>query len=288
VGTPFRPSAVRRPALPQRIWAGLRTRGGRLGPPKPNTDGRMSLTDHIRELRYRVIISVLAVVVGTAVSAVFYRRIVAVVMWPWTVATRAWIQSTPDAVALVVNQSVTSPFLLAMKASLVAGVILACPVWLYQAWAFVSPGLVVKEKRYVRAFLGAAIPCFLLGCALGYMVLPKGIQVMLTFTVSGVTNLQDLNAFLSLELRMVLVFGLAFLVPVFLVMANRAGIVSGAALGKARSAAIFGCYFFAAAATPSSDPFSMLALGTPMAAMYLIAEIVARRHDRHRLSTEEE
>jgi sec-independent protein translocase protein TatC len=159
---------------------------------------------------------------------------------------------------------------------------LACPVWLYQLWKFVVPALLDKEKRYARSFLVSAIPLFLLGCVVGYFVLPKGISVMLQFTPDGmgIVNQLDLNTFLQLELLLILLFGVSFLLPVILVMLNLAGVVTGAQLAKARTFAIFGCFVFGAIATPSTDPFSMTALALPMAIMYVAAEWICRRNDR--------
>ena len=163
-----------------------------------------------------------------------------------------------------------------------AAVIAACPVWLYQLWAFVVPGLLKKEKKIAGFFLLSAIPLFLTGVVVGYLILPKAFEFMLGFTVAeaGVANLQDLNDFLALEMRMLLVFGAAFLLPVVIVMLNLLGVLKSHALRKARTFAIFGCFIFGAVATPSGDPFSMLALSVPMVVMYLISEIICRRNDK--------
>ena len=182
---------------------------------------------------------------------------------------------------------------LAFKSAGLAAIIFACPVWIYQLWAFIVPGLLKKERRMAQIFLLSAIPLFLLGVTIGYLILPKAFEFLLSFTVSeaGVANLQDLNDFLSLEMRMLLVFGLSFLFPVVLVMLNRMGILAGRSLGKVRIYAVFGCCVFAAIATPSGDPFSMLALASPLALMYMISEFICRRHDvaviKHRLKAGE-
>ncbi|HEX7397674.1 MAG TPA: twin-arginine translocase subunit TatC [Propionibacteriaceae bacterium] len=242
----------------------------------------MSLYDHLRELRYRVIVSALAVVLTASLAAFFYRDILNVVMWPWYSARADLTAANPDVATQVVNREVSGPFMLALKVSLVAGLMLACPIWLYQLWKFIVPALLDKEKRYARNFLVSAIPLFLAGCAVGYFVLPKGISVMLQFTPDGlgIINQLDLNSFLQLELLLVLLFGVSFLLPVILVMLNLAGVVTGAQLAKARTFAIFGCFVFGAVATPSTDPFSMTALALPMAIMYVAAELICRRNDR--------
>ncbi len=244
----------------------------------------MSLYDHLRELRYRVIISAIAVVVTASLAAIFYRPILFVVMWPWYSARADLVSWNPDIVTQVVNRDISGPFMLALKVSLVAGLLAACPIWLYQLWRFIVPALLDHEKKYATNFLISAIPLFLSGCLVGYFVLPKGISVMLQFTPDGlgIVNQLDLNSFLGLELLLILLFGVSFLLPVILVMINLAGVVTGVQLGKARTGAIFGCFVFGAVATPSTDPFSMCALALPMALMYVVAEFICRRNDKRK------
>lgn len=258
----------------RRVWTAFR-------PPPSTPDGAMSLYDHLRELRYRVVVVVLAVAVASSLAAMVYRPILNVVMWPWDAALvtlKAW---NPQVATQVVNRDISGPFMLALWVSVVAGVLIACPIWLRQLWRFIVPALLVHEKRYARNFLASSIPLFLFGCAVGYMVLPAGISVMLQFTPAGlgIVNQLDLNSFLQLELLLSLLFGVSFLLPVVLVMLNLAGVVTGKQLQKARTFAIFGCFVFGAVATPSTDPFSMTALALPMAIMYVIAEFICRRHD---------
>jgi len=258
----------------RRVWTVLK-------PPPATPDGTMSLYDHLRELRYRVIVATLAIVVTSSLCAFFYRPILNLVMWPWDAALtqlKAW---NPTVATQVVNRDISGPFMLALKVSVVAGVLAACPIWLYQLWKFVVPALLTHEKKYARNFLMSSIPLFLFGCAVGYMVLPEGISVMLQFTPQGlgIINQLDLNSFLALELLLTLLFGVSFLLPVILVMLNLAGVVSGKQLQKARMFSIFGCFVFGAIATPSTDPFSMTALALPMAIMYVVAEFICRRHD---------
>ncbi|HEY5483350.1 MAG TPA: twin-arginine translocase subunit TatC [Propionibacteriaceae bacterium] len=241
----------------------------------------MSLYDHLRELRYRVIVSALAIAITSSLCALFYRPVLNIVMWPWDTALvqlKAW---NPLVATQVVNRDISGPFMLALRVSVVAGLLTACPIWLYQLWKFIVPALLDNEKRYARNFLVSAIPLFLAGCAVGYVVLPQGISVMLQFTPEGlgIINQLDLNSFLQLELLLILLFGVSFLLPVVLVMLNLAGVVTGKQLQKARIVAIFGCFVFGAVATPSTDPFSMTALALPMALMYMVAEFICRRHD---------
>ena len=244
----------------------------------------MPLLDHFRELRYRLIVSLLAIVVTTSVAFVFYRPLVQVVMWPYQLASRAIVAKNPGAQLQVVNTGVVAPFLLNLRVSMVAGLIAACPIWLYEIWAFIVPGLLAREKKLALRFVGASVPLVLTGAALGYWVLPKGITMMLNFTPSGmgITNLLDMNAFLALELRLVLLFGVCFLLPVFLVLLNLIHLVSSAQLAAARKWAIFGFFVLGAFANPSGDPVSMMALALPMAVMYVISELICRANEKRR------
>lgn len=259
-----------------------------LRPPKGGPGGTMSIWDHLRELRYRVTVSAFAVVVAALLSIFFYRTLVSIVMAPWNSA-RAVLESTRDSNLMVVNNGVTSSFTFAVVLCVVAGILMATPVWIYQLWAFIAPGLVAKEKKYALAFMGAATPLFLAGCALGYYVWPKGIEVLLSFTPSemGITNLQDMAEFLKMEIQIILVFGLSFLLPVVVVALNMFGIVRGYQLKRWRKGVMFGSVVLAAVATPTTDPFSMMALALPVSGMFLIAEMICRIADKRRGITEE-
>ena len=264
---------------------GVRETGGRfawLRPPTFDDSGAMSLWDHLREVRYRLVISVIAILMLFIVAFIFYVPIVELILRPYEIAASNIRARDSSANIQVVNSGVAAPMILALKAAGLAAVIAACPVWLYQLWAFVVPGLLKKEKKIAGFFLLSAIPLFLTGVVVGYLILPKAFEFMLGFTVAeaGVANLQDLNDFLALEMRMLLVFGAAFLLPVVIVMLNLLGVLKSHALRKARTLAIFGCFIFGAVATPSGDPFSMLALSVPMVVMYLISEIICRRNDK--------
>lgn len=260
-------------------------RFGWLRPPQNDSpDGSMSLWDHLREVRYRVTISAIALVLTAVGCIFFYEDLMLVVMRPYLIAKGDVESANDDALLQLANNGVTGPFTLAVVTLLLAGVLFTTPVWMYQVWAFVAPGLVAKEKKYAMAFLGSAIPLFLLGCAVGYWVWPKGIAVMLSFTPQnlGVMNLQDMGEFIMLEVKIILVFGLSFLLPVILITLNVFGVVKGHQLAKARRFVIFGTVVFAAIATPSTDPFSMLALCVPMTVLYFIAEIICKMLDKRK------
>lgn len=249
----------------------------------------MALMDHLREVRYRLTISVIAILVAAIASIFFYNELVAFVLQPYYTARDAIEASRDGSKFLIVNNGVLGAFTLGVIACGLTGVIASCPIWMYQLWSFVAPGLVSKEKKYALGFLGAAIPLFLLGCALGYVIWPKGITVMLSFTPKGldITNLLDMGEFLALEIKIILVFGVSFLLPVILVALNMAGVVKGHQLVESRKFVIFGTFIFAAVATPSTDPISMLALALPMTILYMIAEAICLILDKRRGITKE-
>lgn len=260
-----------------------------LRPPKPEADGTMALVDHLRELRYRVIVSVIGVAAVSVAVGFFYNQVLSVALAPFKEAAAVYKSVHPSAEVSLTLNSVTAPFSITIWVIVVAGLILSCPIWLYQLWAYIAPALLKNEKRIAVAFLGAAIPLFLSGCWLGYYVLPKGISVLLGFTPDSVAiqNLLEMQAFLSFELKMILVFGVSFLLPVVLVSLNLIGVVKGYQLGKARKGVIFGIVVFGAVATPSTDPFSMLALAVPMTSLYFISELICRIHDKRKGITAE-
>jgi sec-independent protein translocase protein TatC len=253
-----------------------------LKPPPVPADGSMSLFEHLSELRYRLVIAIAAIIVGTVAAWFFRSDLISVLMHPYNVAVEALKAKNPGANTQIVNSGIASPFTLALKVSALAGVVVTAPVWLWQVWKFIMPGLLAKEKKWALIFIGAASPLFAAGVAVGYIVLPKGISVLLGFTQSGVTNLQDLNQFLSFLMRFMVVFGIAFLIPLIVLMLNILGVVKAKQLSKYRTYVIFGTFVFGAVATPSTDPFSMLALAVPMTVLFVAAEVIAHILDRRK------
>ena len=221
-----------------------------LRPPALPEDGSMTLFEHLRELRYRLVVAALAILVGTIAAWFFREELTAILRHPYDVAVEALKVKNPEAVTTIVNQGIASPFTLALKVSALAGLVLSSPVWLWQLWAFIVPGLLAKEKRWALIFIGAASPLFAAGVAVGYIVMPKGIAVLLGFTQAGVTNLQDLNQYLSFLMRVMLVFGVAFLIPLVVLMLNILGVIPARYLSKYRTYVVFGTFVFGAIATP--------------------------------------
>ncbi len=242
----------------------------------------MTLFEHLRELRYRLIVSILAILVGMILAWFFRYQLLDILQRPYFQAIEALKVKDPDTQTLLVNINLTSPLALSLKVSALAGLIVTAPFWLYQLWAFVVPGLLAKEKKWALIFIAAATPMFIGGVVVAYVVLPKAITVLLSFTQAGVSNLQDINAYLSFLLRLMLVFGIGFLIPLIVLMLNIVGVIKAKQMAKYRSLVIFGTFVFGAVATPSTDPFSMLAVAAPMALLFLAAEVIARILDRRK------
>ena len=242
-------------------------------------DGRMALTDHFRELRARLIRSALLLVVIFGISLFFYDQLLELVLEPYNDARNA-LGAKVQTEAYV--KGATGPLLLQLKLCGVAAIVASSPYWLAQIWGFIVPGLRSQEKRWSRVFVAIAGPLFIVGVAVGYYVLPRGLEVLIGFTPAQLANLVEFGEYFSFLTRMLLVFGVAFEIPLFVVMLNLAGVVSGKQIGRYRPWIIIGTFIFAAVATPSTDPFSMLALAIPMLVLFVLAEIIARVIDRMR------
>lgn len=241
----------------------------------------MTLGEHIAELRNRLVKCTLAIVVGSVLGYIYYNPLLEVLKRPWEIGVAPYAKSRGFDPKLTMT-GVADPFTFQLKIAVVFGVVLAAPVWLYQAWAFVVPGLHRNERKWSLVFTGIAAPLFFGGVALGYWILPTGIKILIGFTPPDVQNLVQLPGYLDFVLRMLLVFGIAFLIPFAVTLANLAGVVSGRALGKARPYIIVAAVVFGAIATPTGDPITLLLLAGPMCVLFLLAEVLARVNDKRR------
>ena len=248
-----------------------------------NPEGRMPLMDHIRELRNRVVKIALALGAGMIVGFIFFTPV-------WNVIDRplcsAVIRGHTGCNTLGVNQLALDgpldPFYLHVKVALVVGVILSSPFWLYQLWAFVAPGLYTREKRWSYIFLGSAVPLFLIGVTLAYWSLGRSMHYLLGLTPHGVANLIQVDQYMSFVMAMLLAFGLAFELPLLIVMLNLAGILTHERFRKWRRVMIFGVFLIAGMANPSPDPITMLILGGGCAMLVEVAEFIVWSNDRRR------
>jgi len=243
--------------------------------------GRMPLIEHLRELRRRVVKSSIAVMVGFVIGWVLYNPIITKLAEPVCDLKKAQATGATHCGSLYIN-GVLGPLNLQIKVAMLTGIILMAPVWLYQLWAFIAPALHRKEKRNSIAFFVAATPFFAAGATLGYIVLPVAIRVLFGFTPSALSNLVKFDDYLDFVLRIILLFGIAFELPVFLVTFNAIGFLSGKAILKPWRIWVFGITLFIAGFTPSADPLSMLLLAVPLITLYFMAGGIALLNDRRR------
>ncbi|MFC9425052.1 MULTISPECIES: twin-arginine translocase subunit TatC [unclassified Streptomyces] len=263
---------------------------------KKETDpeGRMPLVEHLRELRNRLVKALIGIVIVTIVAAFSYKEIIEFFTNPvlqsvgCSASFADLAQREDGTCARIVLNGLITPFTLALKVSLMAGVVLSSPVWLYQLWAFIAPGLHRNEKKYSLGFVAAGFPLFLMGGFFAYKTLPTMARVLLEFSPADLDNQLPLDDLLDLITRMVVVFGLAFELPLLLVMLNLGGVISGKRMLGWWRGMILGITIFAAVATPSTDPLSMLALAVPIWVLYFFATGISLINDRRKQLREED
>ena len=248
-----------------------------------NPEGRMPLMDHIRELRNRVVKMLLALGAGMVVGFIFFNPVWHVIERP---LCHAVIRGQTGCNTLGVNQLALDgpldPFYLRVKVAVIVGVIVSSPVWLHQIWAFIAPGLYAREKRWGFIFIGTAVPLFLAGVTLAYLSLGRSMHYLLGLTPGGVANIIQVDQYMSFVMAMVLAFGIAFLVPLLIIMLNLAGILTHERFRKWRRVMIFAVFLIAGMANPSPDPITMLILGGACAALVEVAELIVWSHDRRK------
>lgn len=240
----------------------------------------MPLTEHLAELRSRLVKSGVAIVAGMVVGWIYYPDLFALLSAPFNaVVEQARAEGRDVTLALT---GVADPFVLQLQVSAVAGVLLSAPIWLYQLWRFVTPGLHRNERRWAIAFVAVATPLFAMGVLLAYWVLPIGLEILFGFTPENVENIVSVDRYLSFFLRTILVFGVGFLTPLLIVLLNFAGVLSGKRLLSWWRWIIFTVFVFAAVATPTGDPINLALLAGPILVLVIIAVCIALLNDRRR------
>jgi sec-independent protein translocase protein TatC len=244
-------------------------------PRRTNRDAKMSLGQHLLELRKRLFLAAIGIVVG----AVF----------GWILSEFIWAQLREPIYAIANAQhrnaqinypNITSSFDVKLKISFYVGIVLSSPMWLYQIFAFLTPGLTRKEKQYTFGFFFTAIPLFLTGCAAGWYVLPHVVELMTSFAPKEDAAFIVATEYLDFVLKLVVAIGVAFVLPVFIVLLNFAGVISATSIIKSWRVAILVIILFTAIATPAADVVSMFLLAVPMVVLYFAAYGIAWLHDR--------
>ncbi|WMY80030.1 twin-arginine translocase subunit TatC [Citricoccus sp. I39-566] len=236
----------------------------------------MALKDHLKELRNRLIIAGIGLTLGAVVGFLVYQPFFSALVEP--------VQRLSDAGRLVTISftAVGQPFDIMLQVSLFVGVVISSPIWLYQIWAFVVPGLKKKEKRYAVGFIAAAVPLFLLGVGLGWLVLPEAVQFFVGLTPEGPANVIAADVYIPFVLRLFLAFGVALVLPVVLVGLNMIGVLSGRQIIKHWRITVFLIALIAALAAPGSDAVTMFYLAAPLVLLFGVAIAICLVNDRRR------
>jgi Twin arginine targeting (Tat) protein translocase TatC len=239
----------------------------------PNPERRMSLGEHLVELRRRLMFAGLAIVAG-AVGGWFLSELV------WDRLRDPILDIAKDHDAVINYDSITGAFGVQMQVALVLGIVISSPVWLYQVFAFLVPALTRREKRYVFGFFFSAVPMFLIGCVSGWLVFPRIVEFMAQFVPPEDASFYNANYYLDFVLKLVLATGVAFVSPVFLTILNFAGVIRGMTILRGWRWGILVAVVFAALATPAADVVAMALIAGPLVVLFFLTAGIAVWHDR--------
>lgn len=237
----------------------------------------MSLGGHLKELRNRLFFSAIFIFAGTIAGWFLFDPVFQILQKPIVD-----LANSKDINATLNIGTVAGAFDLQLQVSIFLGVMMTSPIWLYNLWAFVTPGLKKRERKFTLGFVFTAFPLFITGCWLAWISLPSFVATLIGFTPAGTANVINANEYILFTIRILLVFGLAFVLPVVLVMLNFANLITAKNIVKSWRIAVFVIAVIAALATPTADPMSMFLVMVPLIALYFAAAAVAYLNDKRR------
>ena len=238
-------------------------------------EGRMTLVEHLTELRRRIVISVIAVAVGGVIGFLLYNRILSLLAEPYAEVTKGRKGCGLNGCDLVATDPL-APFILRLKVATYSGIIIALPVVLWQLWRFITPGLNPKEKRYAIPFILSSIVLFAMGGAVAWLTFPKALDFLIKIGGADITPFFTADKYVTFISLMILAFGLSFEFPVVLVFLMLARVLKTSTLRKYRRHAVVAIVAFAAVITPSQDPYSLFFMAAPMYLFYEGSIVIGR------------
>ena len=243
----------------------------------------MSVLDHLRELRRRLVVMLIIISLGAVIGWIAYNPLLHFLEHPYcSVPYKHRFPGNDSKQCVLTYSEPLSGFTTRLKVAFIAGTVITAPFWLYQIWGFVTPGLRRNERRYSLAFIASSTLLFGVGVSLAYLVLAKGLKILIEQSGSGTLAVLTVNSYLSFVVLMLVVFGAAFELPLLVVMANLAGVLPATLLKKSQRIGIFLIFLFAAVATPSTDPFTMCAMAIPMCILFEGAVLFSVIHDKRK------
>jgi sec-independent protein translocase protein TatC len=257
---------------------------------KANPDGTMTITEHLYELRARLAVALVAVAVMSVIGYIWFG--VSFFGWPslgdllkepyCSLPARDRPMISTSGGCTLYGNGAFDQFSLRMRVGIATGVVLSCPVWFYELWAFIVPGLYTKERKFALTFVTCAVGLFVAGAAMAYYVIREALGFLLSINSGVQTTLLSGESYFGLLIALLLIFGVSFELPLLVVMLNRVGLITYDRLRRWRRGLIFGLFVFAAVVTPGGDPISMTALALTLTMLFEVSIQISRVHDRRK------
>ncbi len=242
----------------------------------------MPLKEHLRELRKRLVLAAVGIVLGAVVGVVLYDQIFQALTAP------VLGYDDVDRTTEIAFNTVGQPLDLMIRISLFVGIVISAPMWLYQIWAFIMPGLKKREKRYALSFLAISVPLFLGGIWLAYVVLPRAIRFFFTLNPEGTSNIIAPDVYFTFVIHLFLAFGVAMIIPVVLVGVNMMGLISGKRVLKSWRGTVMLIALMSALAAPGGDAVSMFFIAGPLVVLFAVAIVICLLNDKRRARRDQE